>query len=94
MAVRLELGEAIAMAPQPYQNFIRINCAGLPRPLHKDDINKALQQEPYSVTLHRHKYSKHKVYSFTQGRMIKDRGNWYLKFPDESALLAFQLRWS
>ena len=94
MAVCLELGSAISIAPEPYQNFIRIKCAGMPRPLHKDVINTVLQQEPYNVSLHRHKYNKHTVYSLTQGRMIKDRGDWYLKFEDDAALLAFQLRWS
>lgn len=95
MAVLLELGPGVAVSPVPYQNFIRQQCAGLKRPLHKDDINTVLAQEPYRVTLCRHKNdSKKKSYNLKKERMTNDYGDWYLKFEDDAALLAFQLRWS
>lgn len=95
MAVILELGPAIAIAPEPYQNFIRQQCAGLHRPLHKDKINEILSQEPYEVTLHRHPNKKgQEEYDVLKLKMVQSRGDWYLKFKNNAALLAFQLRWS
>jgi len=94
MVAILELGPGVAVSPKPYQNFIHQQCAGLKRPLHKDDINSVLAQEPYQVTLCRHTKSDRKVYNLSLRRMVKDNGDWYLKFEDDAALLAFQLRWS
>ncbi len=95
MVTILELGPAIAVAPEPYQNFIRQRCAGFKRPLHKDDVNSMLSQEPYKVELCRHKKKKdQEVYDVMQNKKVKADGDWYLKFSNKSALLAFQLRWS
>lgn len=95
MTVLLELGPAIAVAPEPYQNFIRQQCAGFKRPLHKDDVNAALKQEPYRVTLCRHeKDTTRQVYDVMKGKTVAADGDWYLKFENDAALLAFQLRWS
>ncbi len=87
MTVKMEIGIAVATAPECYQNFIRANRDRIGIPLVKSVINTVLKEDNVNAVLRRRNKSE-----FNDGRLTS--GGWYMDFKNQSELLAFKLKWS
>ena len=86
MTVKMEIGHAVATAPECYQNFIRSNRGRIGIPLVKSVINTVLKEHNDNAVLRRRRKS-------VTPNGILGQGDWYLEFSNRANMLAFKLKW-
>ena len=94
---KLDLGEAIAVSPNCYKNFLDAHRDRLGSRIFRASVNAVLQETGANATLRRTRLkTPRNMFSISKGggrTVLSYYGNWYLEFKSKRDYTAFVLRW-
>lgn len=95
---KLDLGDAIAVSPQCYKNFLAAHRDRLGNRIFRASVNAVLKETGANATLRRIRLKTPRdVFTISKrGDMMAKSyyGSWYLEFKSKRDYTAFVLRWS
>ncbi len=92
---KLDLGEAVAIAPFCYKNFINAHRDKFKDKITRPEVNLFLSESGANAVLRRTRLKKPRsVFNVaTWSRQPCKHGSWYLEFKSKRDYTAFVLRW-